>query len=218
MIKPYYQEKDITIYCSDCLEVMPQIEPVDLVLTDPPYGINYQSSHVAPTTTAEWMKSEIANDSTVKFRDWAIGIVSEWCIFGSIKAPLPANWRGCLVWDKGEAAGMGDLTFPWKPNWELIFIDGKDWAGPRNTGVLRGPTMVTRKSMGRLHPNEKPVWLIVNILRKHPALTILDPFMGSGTTLVAAQSLGRKCIGIEIEEKYCEIAARRFSQKVIEWQ
>jgi len=214
--KPYYEEPGITIYWGDCRTILPHLPKVDLVLTDPPYGIGYKSSHSAATTTAEWMGKEIANDKTTKARDEVLKLFSEWACFGSIKAPQPQGWRGCLVWDKGEAAGMGDLAFPWKPNWELIFCSGNGWKGPRNSGVLSGRTMVTRKSMGRFHPNEKPIWILKALLLKHPAQTILDPFMGSGTTLRAAKDLGRKAIGIEIEEKYCEIAARRLGQEVLD--
>jgi len=215
MMKPYYQDDAVTIYHGDCREIVPQLGRFDLLLTDPPYGIKHESSHVADTTTAAWMRSRIYGDDDTSLRDCALAWNAEWCVFASIKAPPPVGWRGCMVWDKGEAAGMGDLSFPWKPNWELIFAAGNHWTGRRDTGVLRGPTMVTRASMGRKHPHEKPVWLIAQILAKHTAEIVLDPFAGSGTTGRAAKDLGRKATLIEREERYCEIAASRMAQEVL---
>jgi site-specific DNA-methyltransferase (adenine-specific) len=110
---------------------------------------------------------------------------------------------------------MGDLSIPWKPNWELVFVLGDGFEGPRTTGVLSGDTVVTWATKGRCHPNLKPVGLMRRLLEKCPPGTILDPFMGSGTTLRAAKDLGRRAIGIEIEEKYCEIAVRRLAQGVL---
>ena len=110
---------------------------------------------------------------------------------------------------------MGDLSFPWKPSWELIFVGGPNWSGFRDEGVVKGFHIVTRASMGRTHPNEKPVSLMKHIVAKATVGTVLDPFMGSGTTLRAAKDLGRKAIGIEIEERYCEIAAKRMAQGVL---
>lgn len=212
---PYYQDSAVTLYHGDCREIVPMLGRFDLLLTDPPYGIGYSSSHTCETTTATWMNSQIANDDDTELRDWSLSLCSEWAVFASIKAPIPKRWKGCLVWDKGDASGMGDLSFPWKPNWELIFLDGVLWRGARTTGVIRGPTMVTRASMGRVHPNEKPVWLLSALLSKHPASTILDPFAGSGTTGRAAKDLGRKCVLIEREERYCDIAAKRMAQEVL---
>ena len=120
-----------------------------------------------------------------------------------------------MVWDKGPASGMGDLTLPWKCSFELIWILGHGWVGRRDEGVLRGHITVTWASKGRVHPNEKPVSLLRAILAKAPGETVLDLFAGSGTTLRAAKDLGRKAIGIEIEERYCEIAAKRLAQEVL---
>jgi DNA modification methylase len=211
----------ITLIHGDCREVLPQLEPVDLVLTDPPYGYSYESSH------AEWSgvfeggrytntRGAIQQDENTDARDWMIQKIRDTPLvcFGNLRSIPPFDTRGVLVWDKGDAAGMGDLSFPWKPNWELIFIRGDGFEGNRTSGVLRTDS-ISRLSMGRLHPMEKPVRLITQLLAKHIGRVVLDPFAGSGTTLVAAKQLGRKCIGIEIEEKYCQIAANRLRQEVL---
>lgn len=221
-MKPYYERDGITIFHGDCREVLPAwtmgmlatlVAP--LVVTDPPYGIAHASNRVGPTTTAEWMNTVIANDADTSLRDEVLALFSEWACFGSPKASTPSGARGTLIWDKGPASGMGDLEFPWKPSWELIFIAGKEWQGRRDEGVLKGFHVVTRASMGRVHPNEKPVTVLMHLIAKHPAQLVLDPFMGSGTTLRAAKNLGRKAIGIEIEERYCELAADRLRQEAM---
>lgn len=213
---PYYQDEFVTIFHADCREILPQLEPVDLVLTDPPYGIGYASNRTCETTTAEWMNIEINGDVDVSLRDEVLGGFTEWCCFGSIKTPHPPGTRGVAVWDKGPASGMGNLAWPFKLSWELIYFRGDGWSGKRDEGVIKGLWVVTRKSMGRCHPNEKPVSLLCYLLSKQPkAKTVLDPFAGSGTTLRAAKDLGIKSIGIEIEEKYCEIAAKRLQQEVL---
>jgi DNA modification methylase len=216
-LNPYYQEEGITIYNADCVGKLPCSDPGNtLLLTDPPYGIQHKSSYTAPSTTAKWMEKEIFGDSDTASRDYAIGKYKEWAVFGSIKQVVPHSWyRGVLVWDKGEASGMGDLSFPWKPSWELIFVGGEMWNGRRDSGVLSGFTVVTRASMGRTHPNEKPVSLIKHIISKHPAKVIVDPFMGTGATLIAAREMGRAAIGFEIEEEYCEIAKNRLAQRLL---
>ena len=212
-MKPYYQDDAVTIYHGDCREVLPVA--ADVVVTDPPFGISHISNHTAPTTTAAWMNRAIANDSDTSTRDAVLSQYPEWACFGSHKARPPIGYRGVLVWDKGPASGMGDLSFPWKLSWELVYVAGRGWAGRRDEGVLKHMHIVTRASMGRTHPNEKPVDLLMHLIHKHPGHTVLDPFMGSGTTLRAAKNLGRKAIGIEIEERYCEIAAERCRQEVL---
>ncbi len=215
-MKPYYEQDGITIYHGDCREVLAGLT-FGAVVTDPPYGYDYASNRVCDTTTAHWMNTTIANDSDTTARDEVLALCGTrpWACFGSLKRPSPDGTRMTLIWDKGPASGMGDLSMPWKPSYELIFIGGDGWAGSRDEGVLKGHHIVTRASMGRVHPNEKPVSLLCHIIRKLPDVVILDPFMGSGTTLVAAKLSGRRAIGIEIEERYCEIAANRLRQGVL---
>lgn len=212
-MKPYYDHGGIQIFHGDCREILPQLPPVDLVLTDPPYGISHKSGY-----GASWQNTTIQNDDSTNARDdvllWAAGI--PWAVFGTWKTPPPTEARGALVWDKGPAFGMGDLSFPWKPSWEIIYVGGDGWSGRRDEGVLRGHLVVSWESKGRKHPHQKPVTLMSYLLSRQPeAAAILDPFMGSGTTLRAAKDLGRKAIGIEISEAYCEIAAKRMGQEVL---
>lgn len=111
---------------------------------------------------------------------------------------------------------MGDLALPWKQNWEHIYVGGPGFVGRRGSGVLRFNALAPWAGE-YTHPHEKPVDLLIDLIGKcPPEWTILDPFMGSGTTLRAAKDLGRKAIGIEIEERYCEIAAKRLAQEVLD--
>ena len=206
---------------ADCLDVLPSLK-VDAVITDPPYGYNYESNHTCSTTTAAWMNKPIMGDSDTSLRD----MVLAWCdnrpsaCFGSWRMPKPEKTKGVLIWDKGPASGMGDLSFPWKGSWEEIYICGKGWSGDRDEGVLKGHTVVTRASMGRVHPNEKPVSLLSHLVQKLPqSFVILDPFMGSGTTGIACIRTGRKFVGIERDPTHfataCERIERELSQPML---
>ena len=106
---------------------------------------------------------------------------------------------------------------PWKPNTEEIYVFGKGFIGRRGSSVLKYNAAVTWNSVGhgRSHPHEKPIGLMGHLIAKCPPGVVLDPFMGSGTTLVAAKLEGRHAVGIEISEKYCEIAANRLAQGVL---
>lgn len=205
---PYYEHAGITIYHGDCREVLPHMT-ADVMVTDPPYGYAFASG---------WNSShrgqQIRNDHDTSIRDAALEIIGEpWACFGSWRVLPPRGAKTAIVWDKGPASGMGDLSIPWKCSWEIIWIAGPGWSGKRDEGILRGHRVITWESKGRQHANEKPVSLIIAILEKAPLGIVLDPFMGSGTTLRAAKDLGLRAIGIEIEERYCEVAAKRLAQE-----
>ena len=120
-----------------------------------------------------------------------------------------------LTWDKGPALGMGALDLPWKPSSEEIYVLGRGFVGARDeSNVLYCPPVQSMAKNGRLHPNQKPLALIERLLRKCPDGAVLDPFMGSGTTGVACVRMGRKFIGIEIDDRYFEIACERISKAV----
>lgn len=220
-LEPYYQDEAVTIYHGDCREIIPALpsETVDLVLTDPPYGVTYESNRVVGRGT-----NPISNDGTrlsLRLYRQTIPLLKTrhllwftrwdawpdvWDIIGQ-SFPL----RGLLVWDKGHP-GMGDLSH-WGCSYELIASAGEGRiTGARDSSVLRYSPVQPKD---RKHPTEKPAGLLAYLIEKLDAHLIVDPFMGSGATLSAAKGLGRKAIGIEIEERYCEIAAKRMAQAVL---
>jgi len=206
---PVYRHKETIgnceLYLGDCLEILPTLGKVNAVVTDPPYGIAHSSNF-----GASWQGTQIASDQDTTARDKALAGFENVAAFGTWKTPPIEGTKGALVWDKGPAFGMGDLKFPWKGSWELIYVRGRLWAGSRDEGVLRGHIQVSWESKGRAHPHQKPVSLIEALLEKLPvAALVLDPFMGSGTTGVACVKLGRKFVGIEIDEGYFDIACER---------
>ena len=217
-MKPYYQDvkAGITIFHADCLDVLPGISKKDvgLILMDPPYGINHSSNR-----EASWQNRTIHGDNDTSLRDFVIrwGDGLPMFVFGSWKATKPARTRGVLIWDKGPAFGMGDLAFPWKMSHEEIYVLGDGFTGRRDESILRGHFCPPSESQGRLHQHQKPISLFKYLLNKVTRCMVLDPFMGTGTTLRAAKDIGHRAIGIEIEERYCEIAASRLAQEVFQF-
>jgi len=214
-VTPYYDDGQVVIYHGDCRDVLPGIDVPDgsTMLCDPPYGHSYESNH----PRRHGAPRSIANDADTSVRE---AIVEWWAgrgpalIFGSWKRPRPAATKGVLVWDKGGALGSGDLSLPWKFDHEEVYVLGGPWAGRRDCGsVLRHPPV---QAVGRSHPNEKPVGLMSKLLAKTPGGLVVDPCSGVGPVLEAAKSRGRRAIGIELSERYCEIAARRLAQGTLD--
>jgi DNA modification methylase len=198
-----------TLYLGDCREILPTIGKIDALVTDPPYGIRASLSH-----GASWMNTTIAGDADTSVRDAALEGFENVAAFGTWKTPPIAAAKACLVFDKGPAFGMGDLAFPWKGSFELIYVRGSIWRGTRDEGVLRGHMQVSWETHreGRSHPHQKPVSLFVKLIQKLPdEAVVCDPFMGSGTAAIAAHSLGHRFIGIEIEPHYFDIACLRLA-------
>jgi hypothetical protein len=209
---PYWEEPGIAIYCGDCRRIFGDLfERAAVLLTDPPFGIEYHTNAPRKDGNARRIKG----DRGTFLRDF---VLSWWedrpaLVFGSAKAPRPYGVRQTLIWDQGGALGMGDLSIPWKPSWQEIYVLGGPWAGSRDCGsVLQCPPV---QSSGRWHPNEKPVALLKALLVKSIDGLVIDPFMGAGSTLVAAKALGRPAIGIELEERYCAVAVERLAQGVL---
>jgi DNA modification methylase len=211
-VKPYYSEDGITIFHADCREVLPE-QDYEVIVVDPPYGLGIEFGRSNET---------IIGDDGVYLRNWINGMPRPKLCFGSPKVERPTGVRAVLVWDKSELTGMGDLAFPWKITHEEIYVIGEGFTSRRRRGsVLRHPLRPSWSnhpdSVSGLHPAEKPVSLLVDLLECCPWKTVIDPCCGTGTTLQAAKKLGKIAIGIEIEEKYAEIAAKRLSQKVLQF-
>lgn len=210
-MKPYYSHAGITIYHGDCRDVAQDIV-VDCLVTDPPYGLG----GISHRPESQWYGYDIPGNQDSRLRDWAMG----WSrgetpaiVFDACSASVPVGVRATLVWDKGPSTGFnGDNTLPWKSTYELIRIFGSPFVGGR---IFESVLSFHQRGFARPdHPHEKPVELMEHLVARTTG-TVYDPFMGSGTTLVAAKNLGRKAIGIEIEERYCEIAAKRLAQEVL---
>jgi len=210
-MNPYYDDgKGIVIYHGDCREILPTLPKVDLVLTDPPYGINENyASYIdrlgeLRVTIAQSMPLIIKN-SVVAILTVGVGNIFEY--------PKP-TWT--LAWVTPAGCGSGPWGFCC---WQPVLAYGKDPYLVNGLGRRPDCILHTESAEENGHPCPKPIgfWSKL-LLRGSPKDSdyILDPFMGSGTTLRAAKDLGRRAIGIEIEERYCEIAARRLQQEVLQ--
>lgn len=225
---PYYEQGGVTLYCGDCREVLPSLPSglVDLVLTDPPYGARRPSAR----RTAEQRFEEVAGNATVD-GSWladayrvtkdggALYTFACWDVLGqwlSLLRQVGYRVRSCIVWDKG-VHGLADLETCWAPQHEMILF------GAKGRHVLRGsrPKDVIRAerlpAADLLHPYQKPTAAITPMLlaSTEEGMTVLDPFAGSGTALLAARDCGCRAIGIEVDEGYCRVAVDRLSQGVL---
>jgi DNA modification methylase len=219
-MKPYYQDASVTIYHGDCA-IAEQWLSGDLLVTDPPYGISWSKGLSA--TRSSRAHDGIQNDHNTSARDLAL---SWWgdrpgVVFGSLYAPFPMNLRHVLVWEKPGDAGVFGSTTGYRRDVEAVFLTGT-W--PRVDAKWGSVVRSTMRKVGGAaspagrtgHPHTKPVDLLCTLMQRAPSGVVADPFMGSGSTLVAAKAMGRTAIGIEIEERYCEIAARRCSQETLD--
>jgi len=208
--KPYYQDDAVTLYHGDCREIVPHLGRFDLLLTDPPYGIgaDNQKRILSRSNAASAKDYGASNWDSERPAPWilqmAISACKESIIWGGNYFDFPPC-AGPLVWDKENSGDFADGELAWNNLGSALRIKRHMWNG-----------MLRKGGEDRSHPTQKPLdviaWCIT--LASDPK-TILDPFAGSGTTGRAAKDLGRKCVMIEREEKYCEIAAKRMAQEVL---
>ena len=217
-MNPYYEDGSVTIYHGNCHEILPTLPKVDLVLTDPPYGIGYKpqkhnsrksmgNRNFCATDQLTGDTGKLDFDPTIIHQHFK-EIPQVWWGANNYADSLPRS-RGWLVWYKADGMEATDFSHA-ELAWTSLNmpIRGKNylWMGMCKAG----------EHQRAQHPTQKPLCVMTWCISFFPnAMTIFDPFMGSGTTLRAAKDLGRKAIGIEIEEKYCEVAAKRMLQEVL---
>lgn len=205
---PYFQDEHVTIWHGDCLDLLPTIAPVDIVLTDPPYnvGIRYgDGTNDARGDYGAWCRAWFALcRERCKVMALTPGIVNV-ALWTAIEPP---KWM--MAWIKPAAMGRSPMGFC---NWEPVLVYGKPQTN-RGVDVVTAGIVPSGDVEG--HPCPKPLkWATGIIGQLVNGGALLDPFAGSGTTLRAAKDMGMKAVGIEIEERYCEIAASRMAQGVL---
>lgn len=230
-MRKYFERDGVELWLGDCLDLPKKVDGYDLLLTDPPYGVAYKSGHTEAWGEIQGDRPEDRDgiykrlDVAMKAlkRDRHVYLFGKWEL---IRFPLCSGTE--LVWDKGVHGG-GDLTLPWGPEHEVIQFAvyesskacrdkgyGKLAARLRKGSVLRH---MRPNNGGRAlnHPNDKPVPLLRELIESSSTLgeVVLDPFCGSGSTLVAALLEGRGAVGVEIEERWCEVAAKRLERLVV---
>ncbi|MBM3947396.1 MAG: site-specific DNA-methyltransferase [SAR202 cluster bacterium] len=214
--KPYYQDDAVVIYHADCRDVLPEVSGPAALITDPPYGIGW--------SRATWQDDPAAYPDLIRWLVAEGQRLGGWCFVfqampnaGRWHEWFPEGWRifaACKNWAQIRHTG---LWHSWDP---VIFWNSGPDNGPTSGFLNRDyhvGNVVGLFGNKNEHPSPRPLDTMCYIV--HCATTerglVVDPFMGSGTTLRAAKNLGRKAIGIEIEERYCEIAARRMMQAVL---
>ena len=217
--EPYYRDELVTLYCGDCREVTEWLA-ADVLVTDPPYGRNWSNHRALPGHTRT--VGGIAGDKDTSTRDSALALWGDRAAvaFGDLMLAPPHGTKQVLIYAKPRLSGMTGTTAGWQRNAEAIYLIGpwsSGWGGqnsiiPTAEKALSGANGLTRR-VG--HPHAKPVDVMETLIAACPPGSVADPFAGSGSTLVAAKNLGRRAVGVDLEERYCERAVLRLSQMTL---
>jgi hypothetical protein len=225
---PYYADDLVTLWHGDCREVLDWLK-ADVLCTDPPYGRRWKQGqlHGRPgAVNGQWVSdahSGISGDADSSLRDMALamwGSGKSAVVFGDLTLAPPSGTKQTLVYLKPPPAGIRGATGGFCRDAEGIYL-----LGPWPTGIGGRSSVIRTGSrvqgnggcQSRYgHPHAKPVDVMETLITACSPGVIADPFAGSGSTLVAARNLGRKAVGVELDERYCEKAARRLSQGVLE--
>ena len=214
MIKPYFETKLGKLYHGDCLEIMPELEPVDLVLTDPPYGIGEDGGK-----HFEWKSTpnSIGKDPKYEKMGWD-NIRPSKTVFNKMIQISNDQifWGGHYFSDYLKPSGK---WFVWDKLIEIEIFTSCElaWTSFSGNTIRRfkmHPFSGLSGGKNKQHPTQKPIGLMIWCVElSKTSGIILDPFLGSGTTAIACERLNRRWIGIEIEERYCEISAKRIEKE-----
>ena len=225
MIKPFYEDSAVTIYHGDCREILPTLPKVDTIVTDPPYGVNLGAVNNGQARDKGQIAYSMFED-TPEYIEKVIVPAFVFALSISQRGIITCGNRNAWLYPKPDDIGVWyNLAGTGRGKWgyilaHLILYYGKDPRAGKNATAssVRGKNDSVSDLKQTHHPCPKPLSFVKWMVDKASVSgdTILDPFMGSGTTLRAAKDLGRKAIGIELEEKYCEIAAKRMGQEVLD--
>lgn len=212
---PYFADDLVTLWLGDCREITDWLA-ADVLVTDPPYGRGWRQGLLPGHTRTE---GGIVGDQDTTVRDAALTAWGERVaiVFGDLMLAPPPGTRQPLIYRKPRLSGMTGTTAGWQRNVEGIYLVGPwptGWGG-RDSVITTGSQAASGvNGMARRygHPHAKPVDVMEELISSCPDGVIADPFAGSGSTLVAARNLGRRAIGVEVDERYAEAAARRLSQ------
>ena len=224
-MNPYYQQDGITIYNADCRDVLvPGWLVADMVFTDPPYGVQYDGGHCLSGRAREMLYDDDTNVYA-----WLMPLLRNHCNgpayiwFAGIRCKEFFNaldgWdiHSLLIWNKTNGTNTAMFAHYKERKEHMLYCKPTGttlrWCGPTNECTVWD---MPRDASNEWHPTQKPVHLAARAIRNHTSRTVLDPFCGAGSTLVAARMLGRAAIGIEIDEGYCEKAAQRLQQTVLD--
>lgn len=219
-MRPYYSDDLVTLYHGDCREITAWLE-ADVLLSDPPYGIGWKQdlsgySFRGYARHAETDHHGIANDEDTSARDAVLALWGDRpaLVFGSPRLAPPIGTKQVLIWRKPVDAGLIGAAVAWRSDIEAIYRLGK-WprVNASRSSIIDGPKGMHAYLNG--HPHAKPTSILEDLMAHSPTGTIADPFVGSGSTLVAAKMVGRRAIGVEVDERYCELAASRLAQDTL---
>jgi hypothetical protein len=215
-VKPYYSDDAVTLYLGDCREITEWLA-ADVLVTDPPYGIGWKRG--IKHSRGDAGHAGIQGDTDTTTRDSALTLWGDRpaVVFGSFYAPQPADVRHIAVYRKPPDSGVVGSTTGFRRDVEPVFLVGlwpkrpAAWSSViASAARLQGSPSGVAGRYG--HPHAKPVDVMEMLITACPPGVIADPFAGSGSTLVAARNQGRHAIGVELDERYCELIASRLAQ------
>lgn len=242
---PYYEDDLVTLYHGDALAVLPQLSGVDLFFTSPPYNLGTTNGgpsgmHAGSLAARDLAGGYLSYDDAMPQQDYdawqRIVVLSMWralsdegAIFYNHKprvqdgiAALPTDYgtglplRQVITWDRGTGMNFSERFFLPKSEWIVVWAKPSWKLSGRSASQLGDVWKVPPESAAH-HPAPFPVALPTKAIASTDARVVCDPFAGSGTTLRAAKDCGRRAIGVELDERYCEMTAKRLSQEVLDF-